>query len=89
MFFEVDIFVAIRARSGSQKLITLLSKTTPTRHPLEKYIPFSCIISALAIREQVPSLPYNCYKRRMRQHIGICQLLHYGAASGEKPSLPT
>jgi hypothetical protein len=33
MFFEVDIFVGIRERNRSQKLVTLLSKNISAGYP--------------------------------------------------------
>jgi len=53
MFFEVDIFVGIKARNRSREPITVLSKNTSARHPSKKHIPFFHVISALAIRDHV------------------------------------
>jgi hypothetical protein len=53
MFFEVDIFVDIRARNRSHEPVKLLSQNTSARYPSKKYIPFGHVISAIAIRQPV------------------------------------
>jgi hypothetical protein len=53
MFFEVDIFVGIRARNRSQEPGKLLSQNTSAGYPFKKYVPFWHVISTIAIREPV------------------------------------
>jgi hypothetical protein len=52
VFFEVEIFVGIRARNRSRELIAVLSKNTSARYPSKKIFLF-CHVISIAIKEHV------------------------------------